>query len=150
MRKLLTRILGKGTKRQEKKEGRRQAHLVIENLEDRQLLSTIVWMNRGSATSDTDSFNARFGNNAAQARAIVDQAINAWEAVIDNFNYANVGTAGNAAVANTFSLSLSADSFDQGLRGVTFINRVDAQGKPFEATITVDNKGGGAGWFLDP
>lgn len=120
---------------------------MLETLEDRQLLSTIVWTNRGSANSDTDGFNANLGANAALARTLVDAAIDDWEAVIQNFNYANVGTPGNAPFANQFTLTLSAAQING--RGVTFNPGIDSQGKPFSATIQLDNNAAGAGWFFD-
>src|SRR5262245_14820262 len=86
----------------------RAARIYLEELEDRTLLSNIVWFNRGSAGSDSDNFNAYYGANADRARAIVDQAIHDWETVIDNFNYQHVGEPDNPSVANTFTLGVTA------------------------------------------
>src|SRR5262249_13948070 len=77
-----------------------RTHLFVEPLEDRNLLSVILWTNRGSATADSDGFNAVFGANAATARRIVDAAIASWEGVIDNFNYSD-------DQSNTFRMTVS-------------------------------------------
>src|SRR5262249_11224339 len=132
--------------RQPAKSSRR---LEVEDLESRMLLSTIVWTNRGSAASDTGSFNAVYGSNAAAAQSIVDQAIVDWQNIIGNFNYANVGQPGSAPQANTYTVSISASPLGAGGRGSTTINSVDAAGKPFNASITLDDDGGGAGWYFD-
>ena len=60
-----------------------------ELLEKRTLLSNIVWTNRGSATNDSDQFNAVFGANANQARLVADAAFAAWGRVISNLNLSN-------------------------------------------------------------
>src|ERR1700736_1837181 len=72
---------------------------LLECLEDRTLPSTILWTNRGDANTDSDHFNAVFGNRAAAARTVVDAAVGAWQDVIQNFNFAD-GT-------NTFSLNIA-------------------------------------------
>lgn len=113
----------------------------VDVLEDRMVLSTIVWTNRGTPSSDTDGFTAAFGANATLARAIVDRAINDWEEVIIDFNYAGGG--------NSYSLNISASDLGPGSRGSTGGIGIDAQGKPTSATITLDDDGGGAGWFFD-
>jgi len=127
----------------------RRRLFTVETFESRTLLSTIVWSNMGSAMSDTDSFNAIYGTNAAAARTIVQTAIQAWEQVIQNFNYANVGTPGNAPTANTYTLNISAADLGGGGRGVTNTNGIDSAGKPFSSNITLDDDGGGAGWYFD-
>src|SRR5262249_46985210 len=123
--------------------------LELEDLENRTLLSTIVWTNRGSLLSDTDNFNATYGGNAATARSIVDTAIGAWQNIINNFNYTNVGQQGYAPQANTYSVSISAGNLGAGNRGVTNITSVDPAGRPFAASITLDSVGGGPGWYFD-
>jgi hypothetical protein len=130
--------------------GKSSRRMELEDLESRTLLSTIVWTNRGSANSDTDSFNAFFGTNASAARTIVDRAIVDWENVIGNFNYTNVGQPGFAPQANTYSVSISAGNLGAGTRGQTVINSIDPAGRPFNATITLDSVGGGPGWYFDP
>ncbi len=110
---------------------------VCEVLEERRLLSTLTWVNR-----DTDTtFAAQFGANAALARAAVDRAMSDWGAVIQNFNYSD-GT-------NTLPLTITAQDLGPGARGQTSYTAIDAQGKPRSAAITVDNDGGGAGWYFD-
>ena len=61
--------------------------IAVERLESRTLLSAIVWTNEGSATNDSDGFNAVFGADAGIARADVQQALTDWDRVIANFNY---------------------------------------------------------------
>ena len=115
----------------------RSARSVCEQLEGRTLLSTIVWTNRVVS----DNF-AIYGANAGTARAIVDRAIDDWERVIVNFNYAGGG--------NTYNVDISAGAISG--RGVTQnITRNDAiQKKPTSADITMDDNGGGGGWYFDP
>ncbi|WP_337175672.1 hypothetical protein [Paludisphaera sp.] len=127
----------------------RRPSLGVERFEDRALLSTIVWSNMGSAGSDTDNFNATYGADAAIARTIVQTAIQAWERVIDDFNYANVGTPGNAIAANTYVVEVSASDLGGGARGEASVTGIDAQDKPFSAEVTMDDDGGGNGWYFD-
>ena len=105
---------------------------VIEGLEDRALLSTIIWMNRGNAASDQDNFNAVYQADANKARNIVDAAIAAWEGVIANFNYSDG--------SNTYSLNISASSslkLDFNELGHTTNINVDHSGKPTSASIVL-------------
>jgi hypothetical protein len=126
------------------------SRLSVEALEDRTLLSTIVWTNEGNINNDTDLFNATYGANAVAARSIVDTAISRWETVIQNFNYNNVGQPGYASAANTYNLSIFAGNLGGGGRGVTTNIIVDPDGKPFNAIISLDDNGGGQGWYFDP
>src|SRR5262249_44129959 len=43
----------------------------VEHLEDRTLLSTILWTNKGDAVNDSDHFNQVFRQNANVARGVV-------------------------------------------------------------------------------
>jgi Ca2+-binding RTX toxin-like protein len=142
----------------------------LESLEGRDVPSTIVWLNQGSATNDSDGFNAAYGSNAATARAIVNEAIADWQRVIVNFNYANVGTSGNAPFANTYFVEFGALDLAQvsgigpGVRGATFFGTddfggtddgIDAAGKPYRAIVLLDNDAGSAplnpaNWYFDP
>ncbi len=118
--------------------------LRIETLEDRTALSTILWTNRGNAFSDTDNFNAVFGGNAGAARSVVDAAIQAWQNVIVNFNYADGG--------NTFSLNLSIDPTEIGNGALAWSGlQTDGQGKPKAGKIEIDAgwDGHGGGYFFD-
>jgi len=132
---------GHGERRRTRRERRRKGPL-IEQLEQRVLLSTIIWTNRGvNGGPDTDNFAATYGANAEVARAIVDRAIDDWETVIENFNYAGGG--------NTFTLNISATDLGGGSRGATSGIGVDPDGKPTSANIQLDDDGGGAGWYFD-
>jgi len=97
-------------------------------------LSTINWTNRVVS----DNFGI-YGGNAATARAIVDRAIADWERVIVNFNYAGGG--------NTYNVNISAAPISG--RGAASIQTQNA-GKPTSANITLDDNGGGEGWYFDP
>jgi hypothetical protein len=103
-------------------------------------LSTINWTNRLFG----DEFSTYYGADETTARAIVDRAIEDWERVVVDFNYAGGG--------NSFDLEITADP---GTAGVAFIpaDAVDASGKPTRARINLDDNGGGGGlpdWYFDP
>ena len=56
----------------------------VEVLEERALMSAIVWENRASTSpSSNDQFDTVFGTQAPAARLVVDAAINSWQ-LIDN------------------------------------------------------------------
>ena len=76
-------------------------------------------------------------------------ALSDWGAVIQNFNYANVGTPGNAPAANTYTLNITAGDLGDGTRGQTSNVVADKAGKPFSADIKLDDNGGGPGWYFD-
>jgi hypothetical protein len=124
---------------------RSAAFTACEQLEGRTLFSDIVWVNRGiSQASDTDNFHAVYGiNNGHAARAIVDRAINDWESIIPNFNYAGGG--------NTFDLTITATAMPSAdSRGDANITAIDAQGKPTAGTVQLDDNGAGDNWYFDP
>jgi hypothetical protein len=103
------------------------------------------------AGTDNDNFFARYGANAAAARTIVNTTITAWQDVIQNFNYRNVGMAGWAPVANTYSVNIQAIAALGSLGVTTFpAGSIDPDGKPFQANIQLDAAGGAAGWYFDP
>lgn len=150
-----------------KRLGRRESVLharTIEVLEDRTLLSSIDWINRGAPGSDTDNFASFYGANAQLARTLVDRAIDDWEAVIEDFNYQGpFGGAGQPVAPNTFQLTVTADSMGPGERGATgffdgvsgagtnpALDDIDDQGRPFASQISLDDDGGNNGWFFDP
>lgn len=114
---------------------RRAVCCTCEPLEHRVLLSTITWTNR--AISDNYGI---YGGNANIARAITDRAIDDWERVITHFN--------GAGGRNTYSLNISAAAI--GGRGSTGGIVYDALNKPQSANITMDDNGGGTGWYFDP
>src|SRR5688572_26023633 len=124
-----------GRKRGVKRVARCAIGRACEPLEQRVLMSTINWTDKGSGPGvlDTDNFNAIYGANANLARNIVQRAIDDWERAIVDFNYAGGG--------NTFTLSLSATVFGGNLRGQTSnLARNDAiEKKPISATIQLDD-----------
>lgn len=119
----------------------RRPLLATETLEDRTVPAIILWTNRGTDASDTDNFTATYGVNSNIARAIVDKAIDDWEEVIVDFNYAGGG--------NTYSLFIDAGDLGGGGRGVTTNLNTDADGKPTDADIRMDDAGGTGGWYFD-
>lgn len=126
----LVQSSGPGSSRRSVRSKRRQ--FSIEPLESR-VLPTIVWANRGTASSDTDGFNSSYGTNAAVARAIVNHAIADWNATIVS--------------PVTLSLTIRAGAFASA--GETTIQFATSQGVPTAATISLDNNATGSGWYFD-
>ena len=89
----------------------------------------------------SDNFAVAYGANAATARTIVDRALDDWERVITNFNFSGGG--------NTFNVSISSSDLGPGTRGSTGGLVYDALQKPTSASITMDDNGGGTGWYFD-
>src|SRR5262245_12536104 len=88
--------------------------LVLEQLENRTLLSTINWTSRGRPTNDSAGFNAVFGSNAEMARNDVQAAIFYWQRVIVDFQ--NQPT---VIQVNTFNVNISMGS-KNGLGAVEY------------------------------
>jgi len=122
--------------------------LRFEPLEERRLLSTINWTNRGTPLNDSDGFQSVFGTNADLARGVVDAAIDSWERVIVNFNY--------PGGANTYSLAVNMAATGTGNGASASFSHTNG-GKPDVGSITIqrggdtngDGMGDGAGYFLD-
>jgi hypothetical protein len=118
----------------------------LEVLEDRRVLSTITWTNRGSSATDSDGFGAVFGAQADTARAVVDAAVQSWQNVIQNFNY--------ASGQNNFDLTLETNPANRSNGASAGFNSAwdDASGKGMQGDIKlgVGSDGHGAGYFLDP
>ena len=95
----------------------------------------IVWVNRGNTN---DRFAAVFGANAAAARAIVDQVILDFEAVITDFNRISPGS------NNTLNLTISM-GVTNGLGGLANFITYDAEGKPTAGRMTLQAGNDGAG-----
>lgn len=124
--------------------------LSFEQLEHKRLLA-IVWANELDANGNfnaANGFAAEYVGNAQIARDIVNRAIDDWDRVINSFDYAvdNDGNPNNN-LNNTFTLEIFADQIAG--RGVTEDILFGADGRPFQATITLDDSGGGTGWFFD-
>jgi hypothetical protein len=118
--------------------------LALEWLEDRIVPSpiTINWWNRGRPGDDRDHFEQCFGAGAEQARACVQAAVDAWQNAIVSFNYADP--------SRTMAIKIEMGG-DSATGAATGGYEHDDQGKPTEATITI-NKGfddHGQGWFVD-
>jgi hypothetical protein len=139
--------------------------LQLEPLEDRRLLSTIVFENGAPGT--TADFGHAFGSNGPLADAIVSQAIQAWERVIVNFNFDLPGAP--ASELNTFYFDPVAANLGNQLtqlspEGLTYDqfgndqlgippggpNNTIQFGKPVTAEVYIDTNGGGHGWYFDP
>lgn len=179
-RRLMRKHLGRAVTSEPRRCGRRASRprrhrpLRAEVLEVRTLMSTIVWENEGTpGRHDPDFFNQYFGVNAPVARVIVNQAIQAWEQVIVNFNYAHPGQAGYAPFPDEFDFSIQAyplrghnlaqfeivgangpnveadrsgsDSHIAPAKDDSFLG---PYGKPYHAVFFVDTNGGGHGWYF--
>jgi len=134
--------VGPSSRNRRRDTGRR---LELERLEDRMVLSTIVWTNRGLAS---DRFDEVFGARAQAARGVVDAAINTWQRVINNFNHSDG--------SNKLSVEISMRASGTGITAEAS-NGTVVDGKPKSGTIlldrgfdqTGDGKGDGVGWYID-
>src|SRR5688572_13661104 len=119
---------------------------LCETLEDRRLLSAIIWVNRGQAS---DNFDAAFGAGAPAdaARAVIDAAIDAWNRVVTNFNHDD--GIGPPDLEETISMNLG----NAGC-GASTSTTIGADGRPTAGSQTIslcDGNGDGiADWFVDP
>jgi hypothetical protein len=112
----------------------------IESLEDRRLFA-VDWINQG-----TNNFASIYdAADALIATELVNRAIDDWEAVITDFNYDGDG---NPLTDNTYDLTINAATFAGGLRASTNQPQVQS-GLPVSTTISMDDNGGGLGWFFD-
>ena len=124
--------------------------LFMEPLEDRIVLSTIVWANRGTVG---DNFDAAFGAGAPadQARAVVDAAIESWSRVVTNFHHAAGVTSPDGY---DLSLTISMNLANAG-NGASTSTTIGTDGKPIQGSQSfgiADTNGDGLsdGWFIDP
>jgi hypothetical protein len=118
----------------------------LEPLEDRTVLSTILWANRGVTSGPNDDrFNEVFGSRAEQARNDVAAALRAWQDLISDFHYADG--------SNTLTVNVSMDTSPGFGAAATFGGPwTDGEGKPTQGKIVVGTGDDllGSGWFLDP
>ena len=100
---------------------------------------TIVW---------DDELNLdQFGDQEPVVRQLIGRAIDAWNAVIIDFNYDGDD---NPETNNILEVDIGAFPFLGGTRAFAGVTNYDASGKPTSAEIIMDVDGGGKGWFLDP
>ncbi len=137
-RHLLTRKLRTPTVRRERR--RSSTRPAAETLEERALLSTINWSNRGS-----DGF-AVFGTFAEAARNVVDAAIDSWERTIVSFN--------PGGTEYTFDVSINAESRTRNFSAAAGSGS-NSSGTPHSGSISLDDGSDGAafqdrGYFIDP
>jgi CSLREA domain-containing protein len=136
---------------------RKRAHasfgrpLAIESLESRNLLA-VMWINKGSASINSDGFNTNFPGSSEIARSIAQRAVDDWNAVIDSFNYAeDLDTNPSNDLNDVFDLTISALNLGNSNRGQVQHSSFsyNVEDKPTAATVELDNNAVGAGWFFD-
>ena len=123
-------------------------HVQIDVLEARILPSNLVWSNRGQAS---DRFTEVFGTNAEPARRVADAALASWARALDKLNLPG------QADPNRYELTISMEPGGTGFTS-TGGGAYSADGYPTSGGVTMgrgndvngDNKGDGAGWFIDP
>jgi Ca2+-binding RTX toxin-like protein len=116
-----------------------------EVLEDRTLLSTINWTNRGDAFNDTDGFVFVFGPSNNLAREIVDASISQLEVIYEEFN--------RPSRNNVLNVTISMDTFGIIGFGGSTVEFDDVTGYPTFAQILLevgDFSTPDSGYFLDP
>ncbi len=141
-------------------QGERILHqkMFLEQLEERNLLSTIVWTNRGDGM---DQFDSTFGANDDLARAVVDAALDDWEQLITNFQQQVLVLLPipHFENPNTININLSMNAAGAGFGGGAGAPaNYDLFGHPLARSISIargndttgDGVGDGAGWYLDP
>jgi len=164
-----SRRSGQATRRPNSRHKRRP---LLEALEDRLALSTILWTNRGNAQNDSDGFAGVFCVGATMsgatcasaetARNVVATALSDWQNVIASFNYSdpnqgdtyrmtvNMAASGTSLGANA---GPSAQIGGKPISGSATIGRGnDTDGDqrgPRDGNGNPTNLGDGAGWFLD-
>jgi hypothetical protein len=133
-----------------------------ESLEQRQLLSTIVWANRGVLSGpNSDRVNDVFGPiYAGQVRPLIDAVLQSWSRVISNFNYPGGG--------NTYNMTIQFAASGTSLGANAGPTSTASDGKPLTGSMTIgrggdgpdtdvdidgdgvpDPVGDGVGWFVD-
>jgi len=144
---LLASVFGGCTQSTRKSIALNLSHICrIETLESRRLLA-VDWLNQW-----TNNFANFYTNDddAVIAEALVERAIDDWNRVITDQDWDNDADPDTNGV---FNLTVLANSITG--RGLTQVTSVTTAGGgrtekvPVEATITLDDNGGGAGWFFD-
>lgn len=124
----------------------------FEQLEDRRLLA-IVWANEFGTGQDDPDFNDVYALNEVVARAIVNRAIDDWNAIVPDQDFDNDSN----PLTNKFQLRVFADDLG-GIRGGTENIAITHGGSgqagwtvgvPRSADIFLDNDGDGYGWYFD-
>jgi hypothetical protein len=111
----------------------------------------IMWVNQGVGDNNLDGFNI-YEANRDTARAIVQRAIGDWNAVIQDFNYAEDSDADlNNNLNDVFNLTISAFNLGNNNRGQVPLSSFifSNNGSPRTATVQMDDNAVGTGWFFD-
>lgn len=129
----------------------------VERLEERLLLSNLVWTNRGQPS---DKFADVFGANAEGARRVVDAVLRSWGTVLVNLNQPEVnGTPDRNTINFTISMDTARAGFGGGANTTDYAYPTveditqKRNGYPTAGTITLDRGTVGqpnGGWWIDP
>ena len=124
--------------------------LRFEQLEDKTLFA-VVWANEHGTGANDPNFQV-YGPDEILARAIVNRAIDDWNAVIPDQNYDNDD---DPEDGNGLSLVILASNIGSQLGYTNYGNFTDGSdgwtpNVPTSAAIHLDDDGSGVGWFFDP
>jgi hypothetical protein len=123
-------------KRKIRRQNLRRSHeqLNFERLENRAMMSVILWENKADFRWGDDSYTAK-------TRQVVEQAIATWMTVIDDFNYTDTGHPGY------YTLNVFVEDLDGDTLAKNSIQEIDDDGKPYESELTIDPF---RNWYVDP
>ncbi len=137
----------------------RHSPLRVEQLEPRDLLANLIWVNRGQ---ESDRFNVIFGDQAEAARRVVDAVLTAWGTVITDLKQPAIDAPADRNTIN-FTISMSDNPQDTDFGGAANISSwafpseedkaANRNGYPTAGTFTLNQGLVGQplnGWWIDP
>ncbi len=117
-------------------------HLEFECLENRAMMSSIVWENRAD-------FDTEFGADTAAARQVIDQALLDWGGVIESFNYRKVGQSGWSP-SSSYTININVKNLNEpNVLARCGPNGIDRDGKPFSGFMNIDDNAADGKWSFD-